>query len=146
MQLDNPKINILTKIFLLSNTLQMEGDKLSDELTLKQWFLLMFLYKSKMQNPSMNDLALKMGVTRQSMKKMVAVLEKSNYLSVEKSSLDSRALCIRPTEKAYQFFQQNKQLGKTLVKKVFSHVDEEELNIAVKVLQQMQKNLQDEVK
>jgi DNA-binding MarR family transcriptional regulator len=87
-----------------------------------------------------------MGVTRQSMKKMVATLEKSHYLSAEKSSFDSRALCIRPTEKAFNFFQQNKNLGKSLVKKVFSGIDENELAAALNVLQKMQINLHDEEK
>ena len=134
--------SVFTSVFHLSNKLQAEGDKLSNELTLKQWFLLLLLYKGHIKNPTVNDLALEMGVTRQSMKKMVDILEKNGYLSVEKSSSDSRALCISPTTKAYDFFQKNKLLGKMLLNKVFSGITQDELTTVLWVLQKMQTNLQ----
>jgi len=132
---------VFTSIFYLSNKLQAEGDKLSNELTLKQWFLLLLLYKGNLNNPTVNNLALEMGVTRQSMKKMVAILEKNGYLSVEKSSSDSRALCISPTYKAYDFFQTNMLLGKKLLDKVFAGITQDELANALQLLQKMQANL-----
>lgn len=137
----NLELSTLMSVFQLSNQLQAEGDKLSNELTLKQWFLLLLLYKGDLKNPTVNILASQMGVTRQSMKKMIDILEKNGYLSVEKSSSDNRALCIAPTIKAYDFFQLNKMLGKTLLSKVFDGIDQEELAVAMQILQKMQTNL-----
>lgn len=141
MKRKNIEQGILTNIFQLSNNIQSEGDKLTDELTLKQWLLLFFLYKGAIENPTVNDIALAMGVTRQSAKKMITILEKGEYLSVDKSSSDSRALCIRPTSKARDFFVKNKSLGKVLLNKVFMGINDEELSVAFQVLRIMQTNL-----
>lgn len=87
-----------------------------------------------------------MGVTRQSIKKMVDILARNGYLSVEKSRYDSRALCICPISKAYDFFQANKMLGKTLLNKVFDGINHNELFTVAQILQKMQTNLQIEDK
>lgn len=50
------ELSTLTSLFQLSNKLQAEGDKLSNELTLKQWFLLLLLYKGNLKNPTVNVL------------------------------------------------------------------------------------------
>lgn len=136
------ELSTLTSIFYLSNKIQAEGDKLSNELTLKQWFLLLLLCKGNLKNPTVNILASEMGVTRQSIKKMVDILEKNGYLLVEKSFSDSRALCISPTAKTYDFFQTNKMLGKTLLNKVFDGIAQDELVAVMQILQTMQTNLQ----
>lgn len=134
---------IFASVFQLSNRLQAEGDKLADDLTLKQWFLLLLLYKGPLKDPTVNDLAAAMGVTRQSAKKMVSTLEKGQYLSVEKSPSDSRALCIRPTQKAYLFFKHNKSLGFELLDRVFEGIEAEEMNAAFLVLRKMKSNLRE---
>lgn len=132
---------IFSNIFLLSNQLQAEGDKLTQELTLKQWFFLLYLFKSKMEAPSVNNLAEAMGITRQSLKKMVSLLEEKDFITVKKSSIDSRALSIHPTQKAYDFFQENKTVGNILLDSVFEGITEEELIIVTKVLDQLLNNL-----
>ena len=136
--------SIFKSIFQLSNRVQVEGDKITDELTLKQWFLLLILYKRSIENPSINDIAAAMGVTRQSTKKMVSILEKRGYLTVTKSTSDRRALSICPTQKSYDFFKKNKFLGFELMEKLFRDITEEELIIACQVLHKMQKNLNTE--
>lgn len=137
--------SIFKSICQLSNRIQAEGDKLSDELTLKQWFLLVILYKGSIKNPTINEIASAMGVTRQSAKKMVSILEKGKYLLVDKSSSDSRALCISPTQKAYQFFENNKSLGYGLLNTIFEGIEEDELAVAVQVLHKMHGNLHETI-
>jgi MarR family transcriptional regulator for hemolysin len=141
MKRQSVEMSIFKAIFQLSNRIQVEGDKLSKELTLKQWFLLLILYKGTIQNPTVNDISLAMGVTRQSTKKMISILEKGGYLTVDKSNYDSRALCIRPTDKAYDFFKNNKFLGYELLNKIFEGIEENELAMIFQVLQKMQDNL-----
>lgn len=60
---------IFKTMFQLANKFQVEGNLISNELTLKQWLLLSILYKTSNDNLTMNSLALSMGVTRQSVKK-----------------------------------------------------------------------------
>lgn len=135
---------IFMSIFHLANRMQVEGDKLSDELTLKQWFFLYLLYQGGIENPTLKDIAQMMGVTRQSAKKMTNILEREGYLTVFKSEQDSRALCIQPTEKAKAFFKHNKQLGGKLLVRAFEGIDEQELIDTLVVLEKVQSNLSEE--
>ena len=132
---------IFKNIFQLSNKLQVEGDKLCKELTLKQWLLLTILYKSPNKNPSVNDIALSMGITRQSVKKILSTLEKEGYVTSMKSLTDSRALTIIPTDKAYKFLQTNKYLGNNLLGIVFNEIDTEDLVVVFDVLNKIKLNL-----
>lgn len=133
---------VFKNIFLVSNRVQAKGDQISNELTLKQWVLLLLLLKNKMKEPTINDLAEAMKVTRQSVKKMVTILEKKEYLLVEKSSRDSRALCLSPTKKAYDFFKENKDLGKEILNSMFKGIEVKELTLFLDILQRMLLNLE----
>lgn len=146
MKQQSEKVNIFKAIFQLSNKIQVEGDKLSNELTLKQWFLLLVLYKGTIENPTVNDISSAMGVTRQSAKKMISILERRAYVTVNKSCYDSRALCICPTDKAYEFFQNNKSLGYELLNKIFEGIEKNELAMTFQVLQKMWNNLNEKHK
>ena len=141
MKREQMEQRVFGRIFLLSNQLQIEGDKLTQELTLKQWFLLLLLYKRNMEKPTINSLSAVMGVTRQSVKKMVSILEEKEFITVSKSIDDSRALCIQPTTKVKDFFQRNKSLGEDFLESVFQGVTEDELSVTVKVLEQLLNNL-----
>ncbi|MEG0357565.1 MAG: hypothetical protein RR580_07535 [Christensenellaceae bacterium] len=133
---------IFKTVFTLSNALQASGDKLSNELTLKQWFLLLILCKKKKQNPTVNDVSNFIGVSRQSAKKMICILETRNYLLVKQSPVDSRALCISPTQKTVDFFKKNKSIGHELLHQIFDCINDDELEITLRVLQKMRDNLQ----
>jgi DNA-binding MarR family transcriptional regulator len=132
---------IFSSLMKLSNSLQAAGDRLSDELTLKQWFLLLLLSSGKFERPSVNELATEMGVTRQSLKKMVSVLDKGGYLLVEKSATDSRALCVSATPKAQDFFQKNKAIGLILLDKAFAGIADEDLTVVLRTLRLAQENM-----
>lgn len=131
---------VFAKIFLVNNQLQRESGKLSEELTLKQWFFLIMLYKSKIPEPSVNDLAEQMGVSRQSAKKTVALLEKKAYVTVKSSTKDSRALCIAPTQQAIQFLRENRWRGNALLHSIFADIADEDMTTFVKVLNQVLSN------
>ncbi len=133
---------IFKAVFQLSNRIQVEGDKIAPDLTLKQWYLLLLLCRGKMQNVTVNKLASAMGVTRQSTKKMIAILQKSSYVAVNQSQTDSRALCIEPTHKAFDFFKQNQSLGYDLLHRMLEGISQEELETALRLLNKMQNNLQ----
>lgn len=132
---------VLMSIFRLANRLQVEGDKISDELTLKQWVFLYLLYQSDKRHVTLNDVAALMGVSRQSVKKMSVILKRDGYLTVVKSKQDNRALDIYPTSKAKTFFTQNKQLGSVLIKEAFNGIEEDEIKILLCILEKIQGNL-----
>lgn len=132
---------LLKNIFHLSNRLQAVGDKISSELTLKQWLLLSSLYKGMKANPSINDIAVYMGITRQSAKKLVYNLEKEGYIEVDQSPDDKRALRVGPTEKSHHFFRNHNHLLSGFADEIFADIDDEELSAAYDVLLKVRDNI-----
>ncbi|MDF9825207.1 DNA-binding MarR family transcriptional regulator [Breznakia sp. PF5-3] len=141
MDQERARQRIFMNIFLLANKMQVEGDKLADDLTLKQWMLLLLLFRRNSKDCTINELAKMMSITRQSAKKLVTSLSATGYLDVTKSVLDSRALCVNPTDKAKSFFKQNKDMGNAYLNEVFVDISEDELLIVMQVFEKMKKNL-----
>lgn len=138
------KQQLFFRLFTTTNRLQLEGDKIHGELTLKQWHMLMIICKTK-GGLTLNDISSKVEVTRQSAKKMVILLEKSGYVTVEKSAEDSRAKNVCATEKAYRFFKENKHAGYDLLDKALAGISAKELEGMQRVLQQIMKNLSNDM-
>ena len=62
-------------IFLLANRLQTLGNGYLEEVTLKQWLLLIMIHVMDKEQPSVTEVADFMGSTRQNVRKMLEVLE-----------------------------------------------------------------------
>ena len=84
--------HVFGSILLLANKLQSWGDGLFDELTLKQWFLLLMISKIKIQNPTIKEIADFTRTSRQNTKKMLEQLEKKGFVHINQSEVDARAL------------------------------------------------------
>lgn len=86
-------------LFLLSNRLETFGDSFLEELTSKQWFLMMTLVHFFEQPPTLGELASQMGCSRQNVKQLSLKLEDKGFLRLEKDSADGRVLRLIPTER-----------------------------------------------
>jgi DNA-binding MarR family transcriptional regulator len=51
---------------------------------------------------------------------MVTILESKNYLNIEESQIDKRSLSIKLTSKTYQYFKENRNIGKEELNIIFS--------------------------
>lgn len=128
---------VFGNILLLSNKLQILGDNILPELTLKQWFLLIVMSKLENKSPSVNDIAEIMGSTRQNIKKILLPLESKGFVEISKSEKDSRALSIALTKKAYHYFNDMEQLAEINTNKLFRAISDNELDTFHKVLEEL---------
>lgn len=119
---------IFGSILLLSNKLQAYGNNFIEDITMKQWFLLMLISKMNSKSPTVKEIANFSGSTRQNIKKMIEPLNKKGYIKVEKSKNDARALSISLTSKTYEFFESYKDIAKTCSNNVFKDVNSDLLN------------------
>ena len=121
-------------ILLLANKLQIWGDGLLDDLTLKQWFLLMLISKMKTENPTIKNISDYSGTSRQNTKKMVEQLAKKEYVRIDKSGGDARALSVSLTNKAWEYFSGNEKKAADSVSRLFSKVDGNDLMATVQTM------------
>ncbi|MCL2111992.1 MAG: MarR family transcriptional regulator [Clostridiales bacterium] len=128
---------VFGSILLLANKFQIWGDKVLEELTLKQWFLLMLISKMSIQNSSIKEIANFTGTSRQNVKKMIEHLEDKKYVNVIKSETDARALNISLTKKTYDYFNAYEDKGAEAVNTLFSDITNDELTYTGRTLEKL---------
>lgn len=101
---ENQTKAIFSTLFIVENRLQTLFDNHIPEISLKQFMLLSIVRQSKEQQ-TFTQFGKLLGCSRQNIKKLANALMKKGFITIQQSPYDSRALCICPTEKVENFFQ-----------------------------------------
>ena len=128
---------IFGSILLLSNKMQIWGDKILEDLTLKQWFLLLLVSKMENPNPTIKEISEFTGTTRQNVKKMLEQLDRKKYIKIKRSKSDARAMNVLLLKKTYDYFTENEKKGAEAVNHVFSEITDEELSVSKKMFDKL---------
>lgn len=95
---------IFSTLFIAGNKLQTLFDNHIPEISLKQFMLLSIVRQSKEQL-TFTQLGNLLGCSRQNIKKLAEVLMKKGFITIQQSPYDTRAMCICPTEKVNNYFE-----------------------------------------
>lgn len=101
---ENQTKAIFSTLFIAGNRLQTLFDNHIPEISLKQFMLLSIVWQSKEQQ-TFTQFGKLLGCSRQNIKKLANALKKKGFITIQQSPCDSRALCICPTEKVENYFQ-----------------------------------------
>ena len=126
---------VFGSIFLLANQLQVVGDTITKELTLKQWLLLTVVNTINKSEQSVTEIANVIGNTRQNVKQMLEQLEHKGFIIIQKSQTDKRALSISLTEKCRTYLVRIEKVGNRFLDKLFEDVNESQLAETVNMIQ-----------
>ena len=85
-------------LFSLSNKIQVKGDKYFECLTTRQFMAMIAIVHLPEDKTTLNNIAKKLGTTKQSVKQMITIMENKGYLIVEPSQRDKRAVNVKITE------------------------------------------------
>ncbi len=124
-------------IFLLANKLQTLGDAALEEITLKQWLLLIMIFNMKEKQPSVTEIAEFIGGTRQNVRKMLEVLSAKGYVTLCVNKQDKRNLSVALTDKTFLFFTQFETKGTAFLEQLFNGINsdlQESTRITVEAL------------
>lgn len=135
------KAYIFGSIFTLSNKLQVLGDKFDRNLTVKQWLLLAGIYKSRNNMPIISEIAGLIGNSRQNVKKMVLILEKEGFVTIEKDSNDTRAQKVRLTKKCLDYLLQREKRELKFLVQLFEGFQSSEIKDLVNGISKLEKNI-----
>lgn len=117
---------IFSTLFIAGNKLQTLFDNHIPEVSLKQLMLLSIVRQSE-EPLTFTQLGELLGCSRQNIKKLAAVLAKKEFVVIEQSSQDSRAMYIRPTEKVNDFYANDFSGGQEELKYLFAVYTEKEI-------------------
>ncbi len=129
-------------IFLLANRLQTLGDGYLEEVTLKQWLLLIMIHVMDREHPSVTEVADFMGSTRQNVRKMLEVLEGKGFVELLANPLDRRTLSVALTPKTEQFFARFQAKGDAFLDQLFAGIPPEELAVTRRTVEALFKNME----
>ncbi len=130
-------------LFVLGNKLQAIGDVFFDEISAKQWFMLVCLELFPGKSPTINELAEVMGSSHQNVKQIALKLEKSGFVKLEKDQEDKRKLRVAMTEQCKSFGKKYEEKEKEFMQQLFCDIPKEDLAVAVRTLLKLEENMED---
>lgn len=138
---DNQHI-LFGSFFSFSNRLQAAGDSFYDEITVKQFFLLICLGLFEEDAPTLNELAQVMGSSHQNVKQIALKLEKIGFVSLIKDKVDKRKLRVVRTNKLAEFGEKYSGKDTIFMENLFSGVSDDDVVVTLKTILKLEANLE----
>lgn len=127
--------------FAMSNRLQTVGDRFYEEITCKQFFLMICLRLFESGAPTINELSEIMGCSHQNVKSIAGKLEEKGYLEIRPDSDDARKLRIRLTNKADSLAKKYQKKELDFIDMLFTGISDKQIETTFKTLEKMEKNI-----
>jgi len=136
------KYTMLGMMFVLGNKLQVIGDNFYEEITTKQWFVLLMLEIFGEKYPTLNELSGAMGSSHQNVKQLVLKLENKGYVDLYTDEKDRRKTRVRTTTKCGEFSLKYGSKQQEFMKILFSGIEKSNIRTALDTLIKFKKNLE----
>ena len=127
--------------FAMSNRLQTVGDRFYEEITCKQFFLMICLRLFENGAPTINELSEIMGCSHQNVKSIAGKLEEKGYLEIRPDSDDARKLRIRLTNKAERLAKKYQKKELDFIDMLFTGISDKQIETTFKTLEKMEENI-----
>ncbi|MFJ7666572.1 MarR family winged helix-turn-helix transcriptional regulator [Lysinibacillus sp. NPDC097195] len=114
-------------LFSLSNKIQVKGDKYLEILTSRQYMAMLAIAHLPEDETTLNNIARKLGTTKQSAKQLISIIEKKGYVQIVASQKDKRAVNIKITKTGEQALLVVSEKGVYLLEELFQKFSTEEL-------------------
>lgn len=114
-------------LFSLTNKIQVKGDKYFGSLTSRQLMLMVAIVHLPEDETTINNIARKLGTTKQSVKQLITIMENKGYVVTVPSKKDKRAVNIKITEAGKQATMECGEKGMYFFQKLFKGFSVDEL-------------------
>lgn len=132
---------ILVILFLIqqrwSYTINKEFQE--DNITTKQWLMLIVVGNAFNHDPSMQEVADAMSITHQNVKQLATRLEKAGFLKIERDLKNKRILRLKSTEKSFEYWKSKEEEHAKSIATYFNGLDDEEVSYLFKILGKLEK-------
>jgi DNA-binding MarR family transcriptional regulator len=118
---------VYSTLFSLTNKLQIKGDERLDGLTSRQLMTMIAIIHLPEDQTTLNNIARKLGTSKQNVKQLVANMENKGYVVTLPSGRDRRSYNIRITGPGKESLLKNGEIGNNLFLEMFKDFTMEEL-------------------
>ena len=122
--------------FAFHNRLQTTGDSFFEEITCKQFFLIICLGLFGEKVPTIKELAEVMGSSHQNVKQLVLKLQDKGFLQLFTDENDRRKTRIRMTEACQTLAQKYNEREHLFMKLLYQGIDKDNINTTIETLLQ----------
>jgi len=122
---------------------------MEDNITTKQWLMLVILGTAFTHDPSMEEMAQAMSTTHQNVKQLATRLENRGLLKIERDPENRRILRLKLTEKYHIFWKNRREKDLKAIKSLFNGLNDEEVKNLFEIMYKLEKlslNLYEEYK
>ena len=133
---------LLGLLSAFENRYQAKADSFFEEISWKQFFAIICINLCK-ESPTIKELAEIMGSSHQNVKQILIKLENKGFVEIIADAQDKRKQRIVLTEKTMIFCEEHEEGSQRIIKKIFEGIDIENIEIVIKTLLQMEKNLKE---
>lgn len=124
-------------LFSLINKLQIQGDKYLDDLTSRQLMTIIAILHLPEDETTLNNIAKKLGTSKQNVNRLVTSIEKKGYVSVVPSEKDKRAINVKLSEMGKRKVIESSEKAVHFMADVFNQFTTEELETLWKLLKKL---------
>lgn len=124
-------------LFSLVNKVQVKGDQKLEVLTSRQMMTIIAILHLPEDETTLNNIARKLGTTKQSVKQMINILENKGYVMTVPSPKDKRAVNVKLTEEGRKATIQCGKSSIDFLPMLFKGFTGEELEVLWKLLKKL---------
>jgi DNA-binding MarR family transcriptional regulator len=110
-----------------------------DEITTKQWLLMIVLANAFENPPSMQKVADAMSTTHQNVKQLATRLEDRGFLKINRDPNNRRALRLNVTKDCMAYWEKRSPEDMQSIKSFFSSLKDQEVNKLFKIMSKLEK-------
>lgn len=138
--MDNERI-LFGLFFAFGNRLQAAGDTFYDEITCKQFFLLICLSLFQDEAPTVNQLSEVMGSSHQNVKQLINKLEEKGFLQTVSDQVDKRKMRIIQTDKMAELKVKYEKQELAFMEQLYSGLTPQQIASTLQIIKIMENNL-----
>ena len=133
---------LLGLLSAFDNRYQAKADSFYEEISWKQFFAIICINLCR-ESPTLKELAEIMGSSHQNVKQLLNKLEQKGFVEIIPDAKDKRKQRIVLTEKTKVFCEKHDAEGQKIVDRLFEGIAESDIEMTIKTIMQMEKNLEE---
>lgn len=124
-------------LFSLTNKLQIKGDRYFEGITSRQFMVMMAIIHLPENETTINNIAKKLGTTKQSAKQLILIIETKGYVVTVPSKHDKRAVNVQITSLGKQVMLESADKGMKFYEALFKDFSTDEIELLWTLLKKL---------
>jgi DNA-binding MarR family transcriptional regulator len=128
-------------LLVIGNRLQTIGDEFYEEITCKQWFILVGISLFEEEPPTINEITDAIGSSHQNIKQIVQKLENAGFVKMYRDENDRRKIRVKLTSKCEEFSKKYQKKEDEFLDSLFEGIDQESFSITLNTMRKLEENI-----